>query len=180
MNKSLLSRRYALALFEYADEKKEDKSLLQLLNVLVENWKEQPLLRNAMADPLLPDKTKYLLLQLACGDKENPVLNRFFSLLIHKRRGAFAGRIAKAYAAIWYKKHNILQGELITVKEPTPHLSESLIQLLEKIIPGKKVRLKMKEDESIVGGFILQLDSLRIDASIAAELRYLKNNLLKE
>ena len=45
---------------------------------------------------------------------------------------------------------------------------------------GFKVVLDESVDESLIGGFVLQVDDLRMDASVEGQLRRLHRNLVDE
>lgn len=43
---------------------------------------------------------------------------------------------------------------------------------------GGEVSLNEKVDDSLIGGFVLQVDDLRIDASVAGQFRRIRNSLV--
>lgn len=179
MNKSLLAYRYAHALLDTALKEGQDALMLRCLKTLQENWTRFPALREAIMNPVLtPDKKKQLL-HVAAGKVMSPLLNRFFSLLLTHNREMFSGRIASAYIDLWYDTHQIIRGELYTASPLPAALSEELKRILQKALHNDRIELQKKCLPDLIGGFVLQIDSLRVDVSVRSELQYLKMNLLK-
>ena len=62
---------------------------------------------------------------------------------------------------------------------PAPQLKEALEIYMQKKT-GAVVQLEESIDESLIGGFILQVDDLRMDASVATQLRVLRRELIDD
>lgn len=179
MNKSLLSARYALALYEYAVTLEADKSVKEHMELFYANWRNFPGIRMAMVAPTVDPVQKEKLLLMAGGADGEICLVNFFRLLVSHQREQFAGRIANAYVELWNRKNHIVAAGLQSAT-PLSEATESMIRkLLEKVLPGEKVELKTMLYPDLIGGFVIQLDSLRVDASVKNELRYMKTNLQK-
>jgi F-type H+-transporting ATPase subunit delta len=60
-----------------------------------------------------------------------------------------------------------------------PGLKDRLQELMQDRT-GSKVVLEESVDESLIGGFVLQVEDLRMDASVEGQLRRLRRELLSD
>jgi F-type H+-transporting ATPase subunit delta len=50
----------------------------------------------------------------------------------------------------------------------------------KELVGNKSINLETKIDESLVGGFILRVGDVQVDASIATQLKKLKRELVEK
>ena len=84
--------------------------------------------------------------------------------------------IAQAYVTLYLKRKRIIKGRLI-VPMATP---EIICQKLQEIIEKRtncNIEFKVEIDASIAGGFILDYDTYRLDASLKTQLKELRDAL---
>jgi F-type H+-transporting ATPase subunit delta len=60
---------------------------------------------------------------------------------------------------------------------PAPQLKATMETLMQEKT-GAKVILQESVDEDLIGGFVLQVDDLQMDASVQTQLRRLHNELV--
>lgn len=178
MDRSLLAKRYALALYEFAVEKKQTRNALREMKILSVSWREVPELRKALESPVIDLSKKIQLLRKGSGIEKEDVVTRFFDLVARHNRLSLLGRIARAYVELWNEKNGIVRADLITVGKVGKSLSEQLEGLVQKAVGEKKVEFNRLYNPDLIGGFVLQVEDLRIDASVKRELEYIKMNLL--
>ena len=70
-------------------------------------------------------------------------------------------------------------GKLITAVPMDSRMEELLRNMVSNATQDASVEFDTKVDETIQGGFILQLDDQRMDASVKGQLRYLREELMK-
>lgn len=179
MDYSLLARRYAMALYEYAEKQRQGTHVLKVMKLLATVWKEVPEFKKALEDPMLEFDQKMGLLRSLIKDDDHEVCMRFFQMVVNHNRVLLLGRMARAYVELWNEKHNIVRADLITVGQVGEHLSTQLEALVQKAVGDKKVEFNRLYNPDIIGGFVMQVDDLRIDASVRRELEQIKMNLLQ-
>ena len=81
--------------------------------------------------------------------------------------------ITAEYLKIYYEKNQIVDVEVTFAVEPSEAQKTKLIANLEKKT-GKKVKLAIKVDKSILGGGIIRIGDTVIDGSIRKELENIK------
>lgn len=105
-------------------------------------------------------------------DSGETIENIIFYIL-DKKRMENIRNITAEYLKIYYEKNQILDVEATFAVEPTEAQKAKLIANLEKKT-GKKVKLAIKVDKSILGGGIIRIGDTVIDGSIRKELENIK------
>jgi F-type H+-transporting ATPase subunit delta len=81
-----------------------------------------------------------------------------------------------SFTDLYRQQRNIRTGSVVSAVS-----QEGLRSSLEDIMSrctGGEVSLNEKVDDSLIGGFVLQVDDLRIDASVAGQFRRIRNSLV--
>ena len=86
--------------------------------------------------------------------------------------------MAYAYRDIYRKANNISQVRITTAVK----LSDTEMAKLKKVVENsfKETKFEYSEDvdPELIGGFVIDVDSTRMDASLSNELEQLRQNLL--
>jgi F-type H+-transporting ATPase subunit delta len=168
--------RYARAFFDIAEQKQISKDIyLQLPRILTlakavsecANWLDSP--------SLSKEKKKEIYAVVFDGAGED--IMQFIELLISFRRENRLTRVLELWADLYRKKYGIVKADLVMAVE-----DETLAALVEKAVAartGKQVEMNIKKDEDIVGGFVLNVDGLVSDHSVAGRVGVLRRGLAR-
>ena len=179
MDNGLIPQRYAKALYKFASEKGETGQMYELSKVVIKSFQENPELQKVLANPYVSSQDKDALLVAAAGEHHGDIYGRFIALLIENKRISYAYQIMMAYRDLYRKENHISQARITTA---TP-LEKDLLDKLRKIVASsfKDSTLEFSEavNPKLIGGFIIDVDSVRMDASISNELEQLRQTLLR-
>lgn len=181
MNDGLIPRRYAKALLKFALEKGEAKRVYTLMQALSDSFVREPGLSKAETNPFVDAAAKTRLLTTASGATgKDTVFADFIKLLIvNNRIDAVRGTVL-AYLDMYRKANNIY---LVEITSASP-LSDGEMKRLKEIIcghvGGATVEYHTDIDPDLIGGFVVKIDSERLDASIKNELKQLRLKLLSK
>jgi F-type H+-transporting ATPase subunit delta len=78
--------------------------------------------------------------------------------------------MANSYVDLYRKQNNITRGKLITAVPVSSEIEERMRKMVEQKTMGK-VDFVTETDPEIVGGFILEYDTYRLDQSVSTQLR---------
>lgn len=182
MNDSLLPNRYAKALLKFADEKGKSAPIYALMKTLAGSFEGNPTLAQALANPYVDREQKTQLAMTAAGAtaKENGVYADFLKMLLDNRRIDQLRQIALSYLSLYRKANGI---HLVDVTTAAP-LSDQALARLKKLIAdrtgGETLEFTQSVDPSLLGGFVVTIDSERLDASLQNEIKQLRLNLLSK
>lgn len=173
----LIARRYAKAILDFAESRNEEDLVMTQMKQLKESFKQVPEMINLLENPSLSEETKAGILIQACGEKKGEVLQISVDLLVKQKRLQEILWIAIQYTELYNTRKNIHEVVLTTSTGLDGPTEKLLINWIEKEVQGK-VELTRVKDEKILGGFILDVDCNRWDASLSTSLNDLKKNLL--
>lgn len=179
MNEGLIPHRYAKALYKVAVERGEDRALYDLCGRLADAFAEEPTIQQTVANPFVSDADKLKLLMTAAGatDKDHTYCD-FLKLLADNRRIDFAGAVARDYRAIYRFQNNIYRVDVVSAAKLDPSEEERLKKLIEDRLDGGKMEYTSSVDPSLIGGFTVNIDNRRLDASVKNRLKQLRLALI--
>lgn len=181
MNEGLIPSRYAKALFEFAGENNADKRVYDMMHSLDGSFAAQPSLQQVMANPFVADADKVKLLTTAAGaDAADKVYARFLQLLVDNNRLAAMRDIALAYMKIYRREHKIYLVNVTSAAPFAPADEERLKKLIERHLNGGTMEYNHSVDPDLIGGFVVNINNEKLDASIANELKQLRLKLLSK
>jgi F-type H+-transporting ATPase subunit delta len=135
-----------------------------------------PELRTVLRNPQLDPKTKADLLQELVGDADVLVSN-FLRLVAEKGRIGDIEEIAREFERLVAKEERRLNVELTTAYELSDEEAGTILGQIEQA-SGRKVEATRKVDPNLIGGFVLQAGSMRVDASVRGRLNRLRQELV--
>ena len=178
MNTGVVSVRYARALLKASIEARQETQILEEMIMLQKNLCDIPELRQIIDNPMVPSSQKADLLQSACGKKISMLTQNFISLVFNEGREKEFMSIVKSYNKLYRQSKNMVDARLITA---VPVKKETKDKLRAKIMEKTSGTVEFKADISheIIGGFILEYDTYRMDASIKKKLDSIRTQLKK-
>jgi len=180
MNVGMISTRYAKALYAYAKEQKQEDEVYSEMKKLAVAFAHVSQLRTTMNNPTLAKKEKESLLNAAVGNTMNALYVRFIKLVLEHRREEYLQMMALSYGDIYCEDKQINTGLLITATQHVGEGVKSRIRMLLNKVKQGTLELETKVDPEIEGGFMLYIDTFRLDASVKTQLKRIKENLVAE
>lgn len=179
MNVGMISKRYAKALLLFAIEQKSEDVVYSEMKRLASAFAAVPQLRMAMDNPVLTLTDKVGLIKAAVGGNVSSTLTRFIDLTLKNKRETYLQTIALCYADLYCESKHINTGKLVTATPVDNAVIEKMRTLVQKIKPGT-LDFETSIDPAIEGGFILYIDTYRLDASVASQLKRIKQQFAVE
>lgn len=179
MNEGLIPRRYAKALYKYAQEHNCTQEAYLGAQRIEESYATHPALVKALANPALSIDEKRELLITAAGSNAETTILRFIDLVTQNHRESHFRAAMLAYQEIYRSENNIARVTIITSSKMDDEIMARIKSLLKQQL-NKELEYVHEIDPSIIGGFILRVDSKQLDASIQNELKKLRIKLLNK
>ena len=179
MDIGIISVRYARALLKSALDQKLDEQVYQEMQLLAKSYVEVPELRHTIDNPMLAKEKKELLLLTAVGGDQTSVLSKaFVALVLREDRENMIQFMANSYVTLYRQQKNIIRGKLTTAVAVTPATEQKMRQMVESKTKGT-VEFETEVNPDIIGGFILEYDTYRMDGSVKTKLNNILNTLKK-
>jgi F-type H+-transporting ATPase subunit delta len=172
-----LAQVYAHALFEVASENDVIDDVREQLGQFADELDENRDLQVFLFSPYFSSQEKKDGIRKIVEDADERFLN-FLELLAERHRMPALFRIRRAYDALWREENKLLPVTVTSAVE----LDEGLVEGLGKRIEeqtGKKVELTSKVDSDVLGGLVLQVGNMVLDASIRNRLEQLRKQVAK-
>lgn len=180
MDIGIISVRYARALLRFAEANGEEVAVYHEMESMSRSFREVRAMQSMLLNPVLADSRIVELLLAACKISERTVTkssHRFIKLVTEHRRADLMQFIANSYVTLYRKKKNVIKGNLIVPSEISESVSQKLRTIVEERSQAETVEFEVHVDESIQGGFILEYDTYRLDASLRSQLSKLHRSL---
>ena len=169
MNNGKISIRYAKALLSSAKEAKVEEQVYSEMTTLDSAFAQIQLLKQAMTNPTLTKEEKIKLLNSVFNNKASKLTQGFINLVVENGREDYFHRIALSFQELYRKDKNIVVTHLTTAIELDEPLKKKIINSVEEQ-ENSKVELRTEVNPDIIGGYILDIDGKRLDASIIRQL----------
>lgn len=178
MDIGVISMRYARALLKSATDQKQEDAVYQDMMTVAKSYLEVPALRHTIDNPMLSKDKKEALLIVAAGEKNCQLTKAFIALVLKEDRENVMQFMANSYITLYRKQKNVIRGKLITAARVSAETEQKMRQMVESKTNGT-VEFETEVNPDIIGGFILEYDTYRMDASVKAKLNSILTQLRK-
>jgi F-type H+-transporting ATPase subunit delta len=168
-------RRYARALFEAAQERNRLEEVQRDLSDFVDAVREVPELRALLRDPVLDRRVKIAALRDVLAGSDELVRN-FVLVLTEQGRAGELEETEREVERFLADEIGRLTLELATAVELSDEEAGQIVQQIERA-SGRGVEATRRVDPDLLGGVVLQVGSLRLDASLRGRLERLRREL---
>ena len=169
MDLGLISVRYARALLKASLGAKQSELVYKDMASLAENYYHVPALKTTIDNPMLSRQQKKELLSSAAAGTSCGLTGKFFDLVLKEGRESIMQFIANSFITLYRKHNNLISAKLTTACSIDSATESKMRQLVEGRTNGK-VEFKTDVNPNIIGGFILEYDTYRMDASVKSQL----------
>lgn len=169
-----LAGRYASALFDLADERKELDQVAEELKALKAAIAESEDLRRFIRSPLY-DRDEQSKAMAAILDKAGAgeLTRRFVLVVAHNRRlFALPGMIDAFLAELAHRRGEVT-AQVTAANDLSDSQKDALLAALRKVVGGK-VQMDLRIDRSLIGGLVVKVGSRMIDTSLRSKLERLE------
>jgi len=169
------ARVYAEALFEVGRDKGKLDALQQQLGEFADAVDRNRELQVFFFSPYLSSLEKGEGIKRAITGAEPELIN-FLELLVDKHRMTEVFRIRREFDELWKQENRRLDVTVTSAVELDPSVVEKIGQEVEHQT-GEKVDLSSRVDGEILGGIVLQVGNMVLDASIRSRLEKLRKSV---
>jgi len=169
------ARVYAEALFEVAEEKGKLDPIRDELDQFADALDGDHELQVFFFSPYFSSAEKVAGLKRAVSGADQELIN-FLELLIEKHRMPETFRIRRQFDELWKQEKRRIDVTVTSAVELDPAVVEKIGEEIERQT-GQKVELSSRVDDEIIGGIVLQVGNMVLDASIRARLDKLRKSV---
>jgi ATP synthase F1 delta subunit len=169
------ARVYAEALFEVGRDKGRLDPLQQQLGEFTDAMDRNRDLQVFFFSPYLSSAEKQEGIAKAISGAEPELIN-FLELLVDKHRMTEIFRIRRQFDELWKHENRRIDVTVTSAVELDPAVVTQIGQEVERQT-GEKVDLSSRVDADVLGGLVLQVGNMVLDASIRSRLEKLRKSV---
>ncbi len=179
MDIGVISVRYARALLKVATDAQLEDKVYREMQTLAKSYLDAPQLKHTLDNPMLAKEQKKTLMIVASGGQKTesdgpsgltPQTVIFFDLVLREDRESMLQFMANSYITLYRQQKNIIRGKLTTAVTVSDAVEQKMRQMVEAKTKGT-VQFETEVNPEIIGGFVLEYDTYRLDASVQSRLR---------
>ena len=172
-----LARVYSESLFAAAKERGKIDLVREQLGQLTDVLERRKELHVFFFSPLFSTREKKEGIESVLSGADEIFVN-FLRVLIDNHRMPVIFRIRRQYEALWQEENRLISVEVTSAVE----LDEQTVRLIQERIEqqtGRRVELTRRVDEGILGGLVVQVSNMILDASIRNQLERLRRQVAR-
>jgi F-type H+-transporting ATPase subunit delta len=173
-----LAARYAKSLIDLSIEQGQLEQVYKDILYLKSIFQGSKELVNFLNNPVITSDQKLKVVKAVDTGRTGELTKTFNRLLIRKGRESYLPEIAEAFIEQYKEYKGIYTVTLTTAIPVSEEVKNIIIKRIKLIGRMKEVELLTIVQENIIGGFILEGNGRRIDASVAYDLTKVKNRFL--
>jgi F-type H+-transporting ATPase subunit delta len=177
MKLELVSRRYAEAFVDYAEETIGLKRAIGETQALRDIIRDNPEFTKLLLAPELVVYEKFEFIDLVLKDYFSQELKQFLKLIIEKKRAAILVNILD-YLIANYSREEVIPVQLKSAYPLDAEATEKIESALERKLQ-KKLQFSVGLDKNLLGGVCVQIGNTFIDGSLKGRLEELRSELKK-
>ncbi|MDX1913366.1 MAG: ATP synthase F1 subunit delta [Saprospiraceae bacterium] len=179
MSVTRIATRYAKSLIDLAIEQGKLPQVSADISALSAAAKNRDLYL-MLKSPIISADKKNAVLDAIFGKSLDQLTMAYLTLLVNKGREMYLPEIAAEFAAQYKNMQKITTVKVISaVPLSEAVLSDLKTRMLKSGITHPNLEVETAVDPEIIGGFVLEFDDKRYDASVANKLMELKSEFTK-
>lgn len=178
MKSTRAASRYAKALLDLAAERNELEAVNKDATHALGTLKSSRELRMFLGSPVVKHKVKQDVLKEVYGKNISDLTMQFVLLITRHGREGILPEIFSSFIQQYKASKNIVEATVTTSTAMEKSSLTALQNKLEKAL-NKNIDLTTEVNPDLIGGYVVEMDNYRLDASLAGSLVKIKRELTK-
>jgi len=174
---SKVAEPYAEALIDLAistDALKETTNDINIVSQFLANSSD---LKKFLGNPLITRNAKKTVVKDILGEQISGSTLKFLLLLVDRGRIEVLENIAQKFLELSYKQESIEIAKITSSIQLSAQQQKEIAEKLKAITGAKQIKLALKVDPQLIGGFTIEIGSKMIDTSIRGQLKQISSLL---
>ncbi|HHJ11362.1 MAG TPA: ATP synthase F1 subunit delta [Bacteroidetes bacterium] len=178
MNVSQIAVRYAKAFYLAARDAGKLEEAFRDINLIQSVIQDNPEFRDVLDSPIITEAEKINVLKNSFYPHVQSLTAHFLDVILQNNREVFLPDIARDFIDQYKKQQGITYAQLTTTKTIGRNIVEKIKKRLSERLKSD-IQLATLTDPEIIGGFILNIEDVRFDASVRSALQNMKKELTR-
>ena len=168
---------YAEALLELAKSNDSLKETTNDMNIVSQFLANSSDLKKFLGNPLVTKEAKKNVVKDILGEQIDGSTLKFLLLLVERGRIQILDSIAQKILELSFKQESIEIAKITSSIQLSAQQQKEIAEKLKVITGAKQIKLALKVDPTLIGGFTIEIGSKMIDTSIRGQLRQISSLL---
>lgn len=177
MRDTVVANKYALALFQLAEENNLVDQIEEQLKVVKEVFNQEKDFESFLTSPKIGKDTKRELIKDAFGEL-NPFILNTLLLLLDRQRVSYIMAVIDEFINISYESKGIAKAHVESVRPLKEEEKDALVSVLAKKFNKNTLEIENTVNEDLLGGIKIQIGNRIYDGSLRGKLDGLKRELI--
>ena len=174
---SKVAEPYAEALLDLAKSNDSLKETTNDMNIVSQFLANSSDLKKFLGNPLITRDAKKNVVKDILGEQISGNTLKFLLLLVDRSRIEVLDSIASKFLELSYKQESIEIAKITSSIQLSADQQKEIAEKLKIITGAKQIKLALKVDPQLIGGFTIEIGSKMIDTSIRGQLRQISSLL---
>ena len=162
---------YAEALLDLAKSNDSLKETTNDMNIVSQFLTNSSDLKKFLGNPLITRDAKKNVVKDILGEQIGGNTLKFLLLLVDRNRIEVLDSIAQKFLELSYKQDSIEIAKITSSIQLSAEQQKAIAEKLKVLTGAKQIKLALKIDPHLIGGFTIEIGSKMIDTSIRGQLR---------
>jgi len=174
---SKVAEPYAEALLDLAISNDTLKETTNDVNIVSQFLANSSDLKKFLGNPLITRTAKKTVVNDILREQISGSTLKFLLLLVDRNRIQVLESIAQKFLELSYKKESIEIAKITSSIQLSAQQQKEIAEKLKVITGAKQIKLALKVDPQLIGGFTIEIGSKMIDTSIRGQLKQISTLL---
>ena len=168
---------YAEALLDLAQSNDSLKETTNDMNFVSQILGDSSDLKKFLGNPLITKDAKKNTVKDIFGEQIDASTLKFLWLLVERGRIEVLESIAQKFLELSFKQESIEIAKITSSIQLSAEQQKDISDKLKVLTGAKQIKLALKVDPSLIGGFTIEIGSKMIDTSIRGQLKQISSLL---
>jgi F-type H+-transporting ATPase subunit delta len=168
---------YAEALLDLAKSNDSLKETTNDMNIVSQFLANSSDLKKFLGNPLITKDAKKNVVKDILGEQIDGSTLKFLFLLVERGRIEILESIAQKFLELSFKQESIEIAKITSSIQLSAQQQKDIAEKLKVITGAKQIKLALKVDPALIGGFTIEIGSKMIDTSIRGQLKQISSLL---
>ena len=174
---SKVAEPYAEALLALALKSNALKETTNDMNIVSQFLANSSDLKKFLGNPIITRDAKKNVVKDILGEQISASTLKFLLLLVDRGRIQVLESIAQKFIELSYKQESIEIAKITSSIQLSADQQKKIAEKLKVITGAKQIKLALKVDPQLIGGFTIEIGSKMIDTSIRGQLAQISSLL---
>ncbi len=170
---------YAEAFLQVAESRNEIEDVVAQSKSVLDLWNQSSDFSEAMSSPIIEIATKKAILEKIFSKEVTPSFLNLLKLLADRQRIGFLNFVLERLLELYREQRKIALASVTSAIALTEEQQTEILKTVQSVAGTDNLELDLKVDSSLIGGFVINVGSKVIDASLSGQVRRLGLALAK-